>query len=206
MNFTNFDLSSSSFHNNESKDKKEKETPLNEKLLKTRQLTLFEGISDKVAKELIQGLFLLEADNAEKPITIYMNSPGGSVNAGFAIYDAIRFIKPEVRIVCTGLCASIATIILQAPEKKNRFTMPNCEFMIHQPLIRGGITGSVSNIEITSEEIIKTRRKLNEILSKETGQPLDKVEKDCDRDFWMSSSEAVEYGLVTKVIEDKSSL
>ena len=203
MNFSNFDLSSS-FHNDESKGKKEKETPMNEKLLKTRQLTLFEGITDKVAKELIQGLFLLEADDPKKSITIYMNSPGGSVNAGFAIYDAIRFIKPEVRIVCTGLCASIATIILQAPEKKNRLTMPNCEFMIHQPLIRGGVTGSVSNIEITSDEIIKTRKKLNEILSKETGQPLEKVEQDCDRDFWMNASQAVEYGLVTKVIEDKS--
>ncbi len=190
----------------EQDEKKEKEISFNEKLLKTRQLTLFEAISAKTAKDFIQGLFLLEADDDKKSISVYLNSPGGSVNAGFAIYDAIRFIKPDVKIICTGLCASIATIILQAPEKKNRLTMPNCEFMIHQPLIQGGVTGSVSSIEITADEIVKTRSKLNKILSEETGQPLEKIEKDCDRDFWMNANHAVEYGLVHKVIENKSSL
>lgn len=189
----------------EKENNKPKEPSINEKLLKTRQLTLFDAISSKVAKEFIQGLFLLEADDPKKEIFVYLNSPGGSVNSGYAIYDAIRFVKPEVKIICTGLCASIATVILQAPKKENRMTMPNCEFMIHQPLIQGGINGAVSDIEITADEIVKTRSKLNKLLAEETGQPIDTIEKDTDRDFWMTATHAVEYGLVTKIVEDKSS-
>lgn len=186
------------------KDKKD-ESSISEKILKTRTLTLFDGIDSKVAKDFINGLLVLEADNANEPITILLNSPGGEVNAGFAIYDAIKFIKPEVKIICTGLCASIATVILTAAKKENRITLPNCEFLIHQPL-SSGITGRISDIEIASKEIVKTKTKLIDLLAKETGKPKTQVEKDCDRDFWMNAMQAKEYGLVAKIIDNRSQL
>ena len=135
-------------------------------------------------------------------INLYLNSPGGEVNSGFAIYDTIRFLSSDVRIINTGLCASIATIINIAAKKQHRFSMPNCKFLIHQPLIPGQIYGQASDIEIHAREILKTRQKINELLSKECGQPLAKVEKDTTRDYWMNAGEALEYGLVTKIIEN----
>ncbi|MGE0632136.1 MAG: ClpP family protease [Pseudobdellovibrionaceae bacterium] len=178
---------------------------LAEKLLKTRTLSLFEEVNAKVAKEVIQGLFLLEADDDKKPITLFLNSPGGEVNSGFAIYDAIRFIKPEVKIVCTGLCASIATVILMAAKKENRLSLPNCRFLIHQPWT-GGVGGSTTDVEITAREIVKTREKINELLAKETKQPLAKISEDTDRDFWMSATHAHEYGLISKIIQTRSEI
>ncbi len=196
------------------KEKAEKETkdtnnnnqnasPPFEKLLKTRTLMLFDAIDTKVSKEFIQSLLLMEADNAQEPIKILLNSPGGEVNAGFAIYDAIRFIQPEVKIICTGLCASIATIILMAVPKKNRVSLPHCEFLIHQPLSQG-ITGRISDLEIASQELIKTKEKLIRLLAQETGQKYETLLKDCDRDFWMTSNQALEYGLISKIIQKKS--
>lgn len=182
---------------------KKTEVSISEKMLQTRTLTLFDGIDAKVAKEFIQGLLLLEADNNKKPITVLLNSPGGEVTAGFAIYDTLRFIESEVKIVCTGLCASIATIILTAVPKANRLTMPHCEFLIHQPLSQG-ITGRISDIEIASKELAKTKEKLLSILAKETGQTLSQITKDCDRDYWMTANQALEYGLVSKIISRKS--
>lgn len=188
--------------NNKEAAEEKKETPISEKMIKTRTLTLFDAIDSKVAKEFIQNLLLLEADNAKEPIKVLLNSPGGEVTAGFAIYDAIRMIEPEVKIICTGLCASIATIILTAASKKNRMSTPHCEFLIHQPLTQG-ITGRISDIEIASKELTKTKSKLLSILSKETGQTLDQITKDCDRDYWMTSSQAKEYGLIDRIIEKK---
>lgn len=187
----------------ETNDKKE--LSLNEKLLQTRTLTLFDAIDAKIAKEFIQGLLLLEADNSKKPITLLLNSPGGEVTAGFAIYDAIRFIESEVKIVCTGLCASIATIILTAVPKANRLSLPHCEFLIHQPLSQG-ITGRISDIEIASKELAKTKEKLLGILAHETGKSMDQITKDCDRDYWMTASHALEYGLISKIITKKSEI
>jgi ATP-dependent Clp protease protease subunit len=191
--------------NNKEPDSDKKENSLSEKMLKTRTLTLFDAIDSKVAKEFIQGLLLLEADNNKTPIKVLLNSPGGEVTAGFAIYDAIRFIHPEVKIVCTGLCASIATIILTAVPKKNRLSLPNCEYLIHQPLTQG-ITGRISDIEIASKELAKTKHKLLTILAKETGKSLDQITRDCDRDYWMTASHAQEYGLIDRIIEKQAEI
>jgi ATP-dependent Clp protease protease subunit len=171
------------------------------RLLEKRSFCISEAINAAVAKRVVSNLLMLETMDQTKPITIYLNSPGGEVTSGFAIYDTIRFIKSPVYIVCAGLCASIATVILCAAEKKHRYTMPNSKFLIHQPLIPGQVYGQASDLEITAREILKTRQKINELLSKECGQPLEKVEADTTRDYWMSSKEAVDYGLVTKVVE-----
>lgn len=183
-------------------EKKDTTPTLSEKLLKTRTITLFDAIDSKVAKEFINALLVLEADNEKEPIKILLNSPGGEVTSGFAIYDALKFIKPEVKIICTGLCASIATIILTAAKKENRMSLPNCEFLIHQPLT-SGITGRISDIEIASKELLKTKEKLLKILAKETGKNMDQMVKDCDRDFWMTATHAKEYGLIHKIVESR---
>jgi len=188
---------------NKEAETEKKENSLSEKMLKTRTITLFDAIDAKVAKEFIQNLLILEADNSKEPIKVLLNSPGGEVTAGFSIYDAIRFIQPEVKIICTGLCASIATIILTAVSKKNRLSTPNCEFLIHQPLSQG-ITGRISDIEIASKELAKTKEKLLTILSKETGKSMDQIAKDCDRDYWMTASHAKEYGLIDRIIDKKT--
>jgi len=173
-----------------------------QRLLDKRTIFVSEGINAAVAKRVINQLLTLEYDKPNTPINLFLNSPGGEVNSGFAIYDTIRFLSSDVRIINTGLCASIATIINIAAEKKHRYSMPNCKFLIHQPLIPGQIYGQASDIEIHAREILKTRQKINELLSKECGQPLAKVEKDTTRDYWMNAGEALEYGLVTKIIEN----
>ncbi len=185
--------------------KQDKPIDMTERLFSTRTLTLFEQVDNKVAKNIIQSLILLENDNDEKPIYLYVNSPGGEVNSGFAIYDMLRFIKPEIKILCSGLCASIATIILLGTEKKNRISLPNSKFLIHQPLI-GGVSGPVSDIEITANQIVKTREKINALLSRETGQSIEKITIDTDRDYWMNAQEALEYGLISKIIESRSEI
>lgn len=173
-----------------------------QRLLDKRTIFVSEGINAAVAKRVINQLLALEYEKPNSPINLYLNSPGGEVNSGFAIYDTIRFLSSDVRIINTGLCASIATIINIAAKKQHRYSMPNCKFLIHQPLIPGQIYGQASDIEIHAREILKTRQKINELLSKECGQPLSKVEKDTTRDYWMNAGEALEYGLVTKIIEN----
>lgn len=176
-----------------------------QKLLESRVIFISEGISSAVAKRVVGQLLLMDAVSSD-PITIYQNSPGGEVNSGFAIFDTIRFCSSPVKVVNTGLCASIATIINIAVPKESRFGMPNCKFLIHQPLIPGQIMGQASDLEITAREILKTREKINQYLAKECGQPLEKVEKDTVRDFWMSAEEALEYGLISKIVADKKEL
>ncbi len=193
-------------NHDEDKDKEKENPSIIEKLLKTRTLTLFDAVTSKTAKELIQGFFLLEGEDASKPITLYINSPGGEINSGFAIYDTIRFIKPEVKIICSGLCASIATVILMAAKKENRLSLPNSRFLIHQPLIAGQVQGQATDIEITANEILKTREKINNLLSEETGQSLDKVQKDTERDYWMNANETLEYGLITRIITTRNEI
>lgn len=175
-----------------------------QRLLDKRTIFVSEGINAAVAKRIINQILALEYEKPNTPINLYLNSPGGEVNSGFAIYDTIRFVSSDVRIINTGLCASIATIINIAAKKQHRFSMPNCKFLIHQPLIPGQIYGQASDIEIHAREILKTRQKINELLSKECGQPISKVEKDTTRDYWMNAGEALEYGLVTKIIENIS--
>jgi ATP-dependent Clp protease protease subunit len=179
---------------------------LETRLLENRIITISEGVSSAMAKQVIGSLLILESQSPGKPITIYLNSPGGEVNSGFAIYDTIRYISSPVRIVVTGLAASAATIIYCAAKKENRYTMPSAKFLIHQPSIAGQIYGQASDLEITAREILKTRQKANEVLARECGQPIEKVEEDTTRDYWMNAVEAKEYGLVTKIIESISDL
>lgn len=177
-----------------------------QRLLKNRSIFISEGIDSRVAKRVVGALLTLEADDPKAPIVIYQNSPGGEVNSGFAIYDTIRFIKPEVVIVNTGLCASIATIINIAAEKKNRLSMPNTRFLIHQPLIGGTIKGPATDLEIHAIEILKTREKINKYLAEACGQPLERVSKDTMRDYWMNAGESLEYGLISRIIDNSSQI
>lgn len=177
------------------------------KLLSSRTVLLAGGVDTRLARRVTNQLLLLEADDPNAPITLLMNSPGGSVSDGFSIFDMIRFVRPRVRIVCTGLCASIATVILAAPpDKADRLTLPNTRFMIHQPLIPMSVFGPASDLEITANEIIKTREKVNRILAEATGQPFEKVDRDTQRDYWMTALEAKEYGLVHGIVEDRAAL
>ena len=170
------------------------------KLLESRVIFVSEAINSTVAKRVISNLLAMDAQDSKKPIYMYLNSPGGEVNSGYAIYDTMRFIGSEVRVICTGLTASIATIMLLGAPKKHRYSMPNTRLLIHQPLIGGSIQGQASDLEITAKEILKTRAKINQLLAKECGQPLEKVEEDTVRDYWMNTQEALEYGLITKIV------
>lgn len=170
------------------------------KLLESRVIFVSEAINSTVAKRVVSNLLAMDAQDNKKPIFMYLNSPGGEVNSGYAIYDTMRFIGSEVRVICTGLTASIATIMLLGAPKKHRYSMPNTRLLIHQPLIGGSIQGQASDLEITAKEILKTRAKINQLLAKECGQPLEKVEEDTVRDFWMNAQEALEYGLITKIV------
>jgi ATP-dependent Clp protease protease subunit len=177
-----------------------------DRLLKSRALLIHGAIHDKLTKQTINHALLLEQEDPEKDITVFLNSPGGSVTDGFAIFDTLRFIQPKVKIVCAGLCASIATIILLAAEKEHRLTLPHTRFLIHQPLIMGQVVGPASDLEITANEIIKTRSMINKMLARETGQPLSRVERDVQRDFWMRAEEAEDYGLIHRIISSRSDL
>ncbi|WP_186644367.1 ATP-dependent Clp protease proteolytic subunit [Fluviispira vulneris] len=176
------------------------ESTTHKKLFDQRLIVLSEAITSKSAKKIIEQLLALEAEDPAKDIWIFLNSPGGEVNSGFGIYDTIRFIRPEVKIIVTGLAASIATVILLAAETKHRYSLPNARLLIHQPLIGGNIQGQASDIEIHAKEILRTREKIAELYNKETKQPLERVRKDIERDYWMTAQEAQEYGLVNSII------
>ncbi|MCQ6562236.1 ATP-dependent Clp endopeptidase proteolytic subunit ClpP [Paenibacillus mendelii] len=169
------------------------------RLLKDRIIFLGTPVNDMVANSIIAQMLFLAADDPEKDISLYVNSPGGSVSAGLAIFDTMQFIKPDVSTICVGLAASMGAFLLAAGAQGKRYALPNSEVMIHQPL--GGAQGQASDIEIRAKHILKTRDTLNKILSERTGQPLDKIERDTDRDYFMSAAEAASYGLVDKVID-----
>lgn len=171
------------------------------RLLKDRIIMLGSAIDDNVANSIVAQLLFLEAEDPNKDISLYINSPGGSITAGMAIYDTMQFIKADVSTICTGMAASMGAFLLAAGTKGKRFALPNSEVMIHQPL--GGTQGQASDIEIHAKRILRMRERLNEILSERTGQPLDVIEADTDRDNFMTSHEAVEYGLIDKVLERK---
>ncbi len=177
-----------------------------ERLLKTRTILLSSEVSPASARRVIEHLLVLEAEDPEAPVTLLLNSPGGEVHSGFGIYDTLRFIRPRVRIVCTGLTASIATIILLAVPKEDRLALPNARLLIHQPLFGGEVFGPASDLEITANEILKTKERINRLISDATGQSLEKVQHDSERDFWLSADEAVEYGLVSRVIRSRDDL
>lgn len=169
------------------------------RLLKDRIVFLGTPVNDVVANSIIAQLLFLAADDPEKDISLYINSPGGSITAGMAIYDTMQFIKPDVSTICVGMAASMGAFLLAAGAKGKRYALPNGEVMIHQPL--GGAEGQASDIEIRAKRILKMRDKLNGILAERTGQPLERIEKDTDRDYFMTAEEAKEYGLIDRVIE-----
>ncbi|ACT03070.1 ATP-dependent Clp endopeptidase proteolytic subunit ClpP [Paenibacillus sp. JDR-2] len=168
------------------------------RLLKDRIIFLGSAIDDDVANSVIAQLLFLAADDPEKDIHLYINSPGGSVTAGMAIYDTMQYIKPDVSTICMGMAASMGSLLLTAGAKGKRFALPNAEVMIHQPL--GGVRGQASDIKIHADWILKTKQKLNEIYVERTGQPYEKIDRDTDRDNFMSAEDALNYGLIDKVI------
>ena len=170
---------------------------IDEKLFKSRAITIFGEISDKVARSVTERLLALAAEN-DGPISLYISSPGGHVESGDVVYDMIKFIKPEVKVIGTGWVASAATTIFLAADKKNRFALPNTRFLVHQP--SGGSRGDATDIAIQAEQIVKMKQRLNQLIADETGQPLEKVAEDTDRDYWMTVEEAIDYGIVTKVV------
>ena len=171
------------------------------RLLKDRIIFLGDEINDAVASIVVAQLLFLESEDPSKDIHLYINSPGGSVTAGMAIYDTMKYIKCDVEVTCIGMAASMGAFLLSSGTKGKRYALPNAEIMIHQPL--GGAQGQATEIQIAAEHILKTKKKLNEILASNSGQPLEVVEADTDRDNWMTAKEAQEYGLIDKVIETR---
>ncbi|HEX9916186.1 MAG TPA: ATP-dependent Clp endopeptidase proteolytic subunit ClpP [candidate division Zixibacteria bacterium] len=171
------------------------------RLLKDRIIFIGQPIDDNLANSVIAQMLFLEADEPEKDINIYIHCPGGIVTAGLAIYDTIQFVKPDVATICVGIAASMGAVLLTAGTKGKRSALPNSRIMIHQPW--GGVQGQVTDIEIQTKEMIKTREMLNRILTKHTGQPLEKIEKDTDRNFFMSAEEAKAYGLIDEIFEKR---
>lgn len=169
------------------------------RLLKDRIIFLGSGINDQVANAIVAQLLFLDAQDPGKDIHLYINSPGGSITSGMAIFDTMQFIKSDVSTICVGMAASMGAFLLAAGAKGKRFALPNSEVMIHQPL--GGAEGQASDIQIRANRIIKMRDRLNTILAERTGQPFERIEKDTDRDNFMSAEEALKYGLIDKVIE-----
>jgi ATP-dependent Clp protease protease subunit len=172
------------------------------RLLKDRIVFLAGPITDEKANSIIAQLLFLASKDPQKDIKIYINSPGGSVTAGLAIYDTLQYIKPPVSTVCLGMAGSMAAVLLAAGTKGKRFALPHAEILLHQ--VMGGVSGEAVEIEITAKQIVKIKDKLNRILAHHTGQPLEKVEKDTDRDFYLSASEAKEYGIIDEIIKTKA--
>lgn len=171
------------------------------RLSQERIIFLGQEVTDGLANRIVAFLLYLDSEDPSKPISIYINSPGGSVTAGLAIYDTMQHIKSEVVTICVGLAASMGSFLLAAGSPGKRLALPHSRIMIHQP--SGGARGQASDIEIEAKEIIRVRRQLNDIYATRTGQPLEKIEKDMDRDFFMSAHEALEYGLIDQVIEER---
>jgi ATP-dependent Clp protease protease subunit len=174
------------------------------RLLKDRIVFLGTPVTDEVANSIIAQLLFLESDDPEKGIDLYINSPGGSVTAGLAIYDTLRYVRPEVSTICLGQAASMGALLLSSGTKGKRYALPHSRILIHQPLLRGGVGGQATDIEIQAREILRLKEKLTEILVDNTGQTPERIEKDTDRDYYMSAIEAKEYGLIDHVIEHRT--
>ena len=187
-------------------DEKKQKAPeqFSEKFLKTRQIILTGEINKELANSIVRQLLILDSEDEKTPIYMYIDSPGGDVDAGFAIFDMIRFINAPVYLIGMGLIASAATLVLLAVDKEFRIGLPNSRYLIHQPL--GGMRGVATDIEIYAKDMEKIRAKLNSLIAEQTGTSLEQVTKDTDRDFWLDSDEAVKYGLISKIIAKKSEL
>jgi ATP-dependent Clp protease protease subunit len=178
--------------------------PIVRRLLDHRTVLLCGPVTDDLAHEIMAQLLVLDAADSAKPIRVYINSPGGSVDAGFAIYDMMRFVRAPLYSVCAGLAASAATVILLGAAKDRRYTLPNTRFLLHQPST--GMQGTASDVAIGAKEILKLREKINRLLSEETGQSFERVAEDTHRDYWMSADEARSYGLITHIVQSVSAL
>ena len=176
---------------------------IQEKLFQSRNISLFGQINEKSARSVAEKLLALAADS-DQPVTLFISSPGGHVESGDVIYDMVKFIKPEVRVVGTGWVGSAATSVYLAAKRENRFSLPNTRYLVHQP--SGGSYGDATDVWIQAEEILKTRERINRLISEETGRPLAQVAEDTDRDYWMSVAEAMDYGIVGKVIRSFAEL
>ena len=189
------------------KDEEEKDERgggLLRRMLKARSILVSEPVSDKLSRKVQSQLIVLQQEDDKALITVYINSPGGSADSGFAIFDALRFFKPPIRTIVTGLCASAAVMIQLSAPRELRFSLPNSRFLLHQPSTM--VMGSASDIQITAEEIVKLRERYNQIVSEETGKSVKQVTSDSDRDFWLSPEDARKYGLVSKVITSYADL
>lgn len=176
---------------------------MDEKLFKSRSITIFGEINDKIARSTTERLLALASDS-DDPISIYISSPGGHVESGDVVYDMIKFIKPIVRVIGTGWVASAATTIFLAAKKENRFSLPNTRYLVHQP--SGGSRGRATDIAIQAEQIVAMRARINKLIADETGQPIERVAVDTDKDYWMTVEEAIEYGIVSKVVKSISEI
>ncbi len=176
------------------------------RLLKSRTVLLSSEVSPDSARRVIEQLLIMEADDAGAPISLLLNSPGGEVHSGFAVFDVIRFLRAPVRVVCAGLTASIATVILLAVPKERRIALPHARLLIHQPLFHGAVYGPASDLEITANEILKTKDLINRLVADETGRTVEQVARDTERDFWLSATEALDYGLVGRVVTTRDEL
>ena len=172
------------------------------RLLRDRVVFIVGPVTEQTANLVVAQLLFLESENPDKDISLYINSPGGSVSAGFAIYDTMQFVKPDVSSICIGVAASMGAFLLAAGAKGKRYSLPNSRIMIHQPL--GGVQGQAADIEIHAKEILYLRERLNKILAERTGQPVEKIAKDTDRDNFMSADDAVKYGLIDKIFVSRS--
>ena len=194
-----------SIYNNEEKEcKKDFQNPLSEKFLKTRQIILTGEVNKELAEAIATQLLILDSDDSKSPIFMYIDSPGGDVDAGFAIFDMIRFVQAPVYLIGMGLIASAAALILLSVPKERRLGLPNSRYLIHQPL--GQYEGVATDIEIFAKDMEKTRAKINKIIAEATGTSLEQVTKDTERDCWLDSDEAIKYGLINSVIEKRSDL
>ena len=194
------------FGSDDDKDEKSQESGaevMNTKFLKTRQILLSGEVNKALAEKIVRQLLVMEADS-DQPIRIFIDSPGGDVDAGYAIFDMIRFVKAPVYCIGMGLVASAGALILLAADKSRRVAMPNSRYLIHQPL--SGIKGVATDIEIHAQELEKIKAKINQVIAQETGKPLDQVAKDTDRDYWLSATEALDYGLVSTVVSRRDEL
>jgi ATP-dependent Clp protease protease subunit len=179
-------------------------TPIIRRLLETRTVLVCGPVSDDMARDVMAQLLVLDSQNQTKPIRVFINSPGGAVDAGFAIYDVMRFVKAPVHSICAGLAASAATVILLGARKEHRYSLQNTRYLIHQPST--GIQGQASDVAIGAQEILKLRQKVNELLARETGQSVETIAHDTRRDHWMSAAEAKTYGLITTIVAQSSDL
>ena len=192
------------FDDEEEGKKQKAPEQFSDKFLKTRQIILTGEINKDLADSIVRQLLILDSEDEKAPIYMYIDSPGGDVDAGFAIFDMIRYVKAPVYLIGMGLIASAATLVLLAVEKDHRLGLPNSRYLIHQPL--GGMRGVATDIEIYAKDMEKIRAKLNKLIADETGTPLEQVTKDTERDYWLDSEEAVKYGLISKIIKTRSEL